>query len=179
MASDAPKSSPKDSSTTADRKVQSKGSEKLETSNRVAVAKKTPSSERKPAASARPKAKAKAKVGGAATADPVRVYLRDMGQVSLLDREGEVEIAKRIESGIHDQEFGVLGNANGMAEVLSLGDRFRGGELELDAVLDGLAIEGSDSPKVRERKFLAAQDAQQHLINRAREGTLRGNPYIQ
>jgi len=175
MASDAPKSSPKDSSTTADRKVQSKGSEKLETSNRVAVAKKTASSARKSAASARPKAKAKAKAGGAATADPVRVYLRDMGQVSLLDREGEVEIAKRIEGGIHDQEFGVLGNANGMAEVLSLGDRFRGGELELDAVLDGLAVEGSDSPKVRERKFLAALDRIQSMsveIDRKRNSSL-------
>ena len=97
MASDAPKSSPKDSSTTADRKVQSKGSEKLETSNRVAVAKKTASSARKSAASARPKAKAKAKAGGAATADPVRVYLRDMGQVSLLDREGEAQDLELLE----------------------------------------------------------------------------------
>ena len=34
------------------------------------------------------------------TSDPVRMYLREMGQVSLLTREGEVEIAKRIEEGL-------------------------------------------------------------------------------
>ena len=39
--------------------------------------------------------------------DPVRVYLREMGRVSLLTREGEVEIAKRIESAVHDEEVAV------------------------------------------------------------------------
>jgi hypothetical protein len=47
-------------------------------------------------------------VDDAPTNDPVRVYLREMGQVSLLTREGEVEIAMRIEAGEHDQERSVL-----------------------------------------------------------------------
>src|SRR5262249_5892369 len=52
--------------------------------------------------------------------DPVRVYLREMGQVSLLTREGEVSIAQRIESGIEDQIRSVLATPFGLAEVLRL-----------------------------------------------------------
>jgi RNA polymerase primary sigma factor len=84
------------------------------------------------------------------TADPVRVYLREMGQVSLLTREGEVVIAKRIEAGIHDQEFAVLGNAYGISRVLDVGQLLKKGELELGKVLDGLDDEGA--PPVEERR---------------------------
>ena len=45
--------------------------------------------------------------------DPVRVYLREMGQVSLLTREGEVEIAKRIEAGEHGKVRAVAGTTFG------------------------------------------------------------------
>ena len=53
----------------------------------------------------------------APTHDPVRVYLREMGQVSLLTREGEVEIAKRIEAGQHDRQAAVLGTPFGVREI--------------------------------------------------------------
>ena len=47
------------------------------------------------------------------TTDPVRMYMREMGTVDLLTREGEIEIAKRIEEGIRDGEIagmpGVVG----------------------------------------------------------------------
>jgi RNA polymerase primary sigma factor len=79
-----------------------------------------------------------------------------MGQVSLLSREGEVEIAKRIEEGIHDQEFGALGNAHGISAVLALGKRFRNGELDLNTAVDGLAVEGSEAPEERQRRLEAA-----------------------
>jgi RNA polymerase primary sigma factor len=88
-------------------------------------------------------------------ADPVRVYLREMGQVSLLTREGEVEIAKRIESGIHDQEFSVLGNPYGLARVLEVGELTRKDELELGKVLDGLDDEGAPPAEERRKQFLA------------------------
>jgi len=146
MASDAPKSSSKDLPTVSDRKDQSKGHEKLETD--------APPT-RKRAAASRPK-RTSASEGRGSTADPVRVYLRDMGQVSLLSREGEVEIAKRIEEGIHDQEFGTLGNAHGISAVLALGERFRNGQLELDTAVDGLAVEGSEAPEERQRRLEAA-----------------------
>jgi len=49
------------------------------------------------------------------TTDPVRMYMREMGTVDLLTREGEIEIAKRIEEGIRD----VLDAASGFPALLS------------------------------------------------------------
>jgi RNA polymerase primary sigma factor len=75
--------------------------------------------------------------------DPVRVYLREMGQVSLLTREGEVTIAQRIEIGIEEQIRAVLATPFGLAEVLRLGDEHRKGHLALEDILDGLdGLEG-------------------------------------
>jgi RNA polymerase primary sigma factor len=70
--------------------------------------------------------------------DPVRVYLREMGQVSLLTREGEVSIAQRIEAGIEDQIRAVLATPFGLADVLRLGDECRKGHIALEDLLDGL-----------------------------------------
>src|SRR5262249_60793363 len=56
------------------------------------------------------------------SSDPVRMYLRKMGSVSLLTREGEVEIAKRIETG-ESTVFEVIINSRvGIAEILSIGE---------------------------------------------------------
>jgi RNA polymerase primary sigma factor len=57
------------------------------------------------------------------TSDPVRMYLREMGQVPLLTREGEVEIAKRIEEGENLVGRVVLKTPIAVKEVLVLGDR--------------------------------------------------------
>ncbi len=59
------------------------------------------------------------------TSDPVRMYLREMGSVSLLTREGEVEIAKRIEDGERDVAGVILNTPITVKEVLSLGERLR------------------------------------------------------
>lgn len=59
------------------------------------------------------------------TSDPVRMYLREMGSVSLLTREGEVEIAKRIEDGERDVAGVILNTPITIKEVLSLGERLR------------------------------------------------------
>ena len=72
------------------------------------------------------------------TNDPVRVYLREMGQVSLLTREGEVEIAKRVEAGEEDQVLAILGTSFGLQAVLRLGERLRKGKLELRHMADGI-----------------------------------------
>jgi RNA polymerase primary sigma factor len=88
--------------------------------------------------------------------DPVRVYLREMGQVSLLTREGEVAIAKRIEAGLHDQQLCVIGTPFGLQEVLHLGDRLRKGKLELCRLADGLDDEEGPSPEERRRQLLQA-----------------------
>ncbi len=59
------------------------------------------------------------------TSDPVRMYLREMGSVSLLTREGEVEIAKRIEDGERDVAGVILNTPITVKEVFSLGERLR------------------------------------------------------
>jgi len=56
------------------------------------------------------------------TSDPVRMYLREMGSVSLLTREGEVEIAKRIEEGDRDVARVIYSTPITVKEVISLGD---------------------------------------------------------
>jgi len=89
-----------------------------------------------------------------ATAAPVRVYLRDMGQVSLLTREGEVEIAKRIETGIQDQEMAILGNPYGLGMVLDLVQQLADGEIELGQMLDGLDDEGAAPAEERHRQLM-------------------------
>jgi len=92
----------------------------------------------------------------APSSDPVRVYLREMGQVSLLTREGEVEIAQRIEQGVHDTERAVLGTPFGVAAVIDLAECLKRGELDAKKVLDGIDDEGSPSVEERRRVFLGA-----------------------
>ncbi|MCZ6485458.1 MAG: sigma-70 family RNA polymerase sigma factor [Acidobacteria bacterium] len=61
--------------------------------------------------------------------DPIRVYLREMGMVSLLSREGEVEIAKRIEKGRKAVRKALCRSPVVVVALLSLGEQLRGGEL--------------------------------------------------
>jgi len=88
------------------------------------------------------------------TNDPVRVYLREMGQVSLLTREGEVEIAMRIEAGEHDQERSVLGTPFGIRELVQVGEDLKRNRIELKTVVDGLDdLEPTQTPEERRRDF--------------------------
>jgi RNA polymerase primary sigma factor len=63
--------------------------------------------------------------------DPVRMYLREMGSVSLLTREGEVEIAKRIESGKREVLSVVLNCPMAVKEVIHLGSMIKAGKVEI------------------------------------------------
>ena len=108
---------------------------------------------RKPPSSGRRAARGGVEESGA-TNDPVRVYLREMGQVSLLTREGEVAIARRIEAGEHDQERAVLGTAYGIREVLRVADDLKKNNLELKTVIDGLDdVEPVHTPEERRKIF--------------------------
>ena len=88
----------------------------------------------------------------------MRVYLREMGQVSLLTREGEVEIAKRIEAGEHAQQRAMLGTPFGVREVLAIAEELRKpSRVELKIVLDGLDDDRAEHDAARSgrRDFLA------------------------
>ncbi|MBI4401136.1 MAG: sigma-70 family RNA polymerase sigma factor, partial [Nitrospirae bacterium] len=65
------------------------------------------------------------------TDDPVRLYLKEMGSVALLSREGEIEIAKRIEEGKKDIASIVFGMPMGIEFVLSLRDKLKAGKINI------------------------------------------------
>ena len=73
--------------------------------------------------------------GASKTNDPVRLYLRKMGSVSLLTREGEVEIAKRIEEGERRILQVVLNSSVAIEQILELGDKLRQGKIRVKEVV--------------------------------------------
>jgi RNA polymerase primary sigma factor len=72
------------------------------------------------------------------TTDPVRMYMREMGSVELLTREGEIEIAKRIEEGLKHMIQAISACPTTIADILKLADRVERDELRVDEVVDGL-----------------------------------------
>jgi RNA polymerase primary sigma factor len=73
--------------------------------------------------------------------DPVRLYLRKMGSVSLLTREGEVEIARRIEKGEREIVRAILMSPIGTVEIINLGKRLDEGRIKVKAIFRGLEDE--------------------------------------
>ncbi|GAB7564474.1 RNA polymerase sigma factor RpoD [Methylobacillus methanolivorans] len=72
------------------------------------------------------------------TTDPVRMYMREMGTVDLLTREGEIEIAKRIEDGLKHMVQAIAACPSTITELLSMVDQVEKGELGVDDLVDGL-----------------------------------------
>jgi RNA polymerase primary sigma factor len=93
------------------------------------------------------------------SSDPVRIYLREAGAVALLTREGEVEIAKRIEEGERAMIRALFGTPHALRYVLGLGDQLRAGEVRLrDLVRDESDEDGepaaADEDLRQRRRFL-------------------------
>ncbi|MBV8030404.1 MAG: RNA polymerase sigma factor RpoD [Betaproteobacteria bacterium] len=72
------------------------------------------------------------------TTDPVRMYMREMGSVELLTREGEIEIAKRIEEGLRHMIQAISACPTTVREILDLADKVEKDEMRIDEVVDGL-----------------------------------------
>src|SRR5204862_1561676 len=72
------------------------------------------------------------------TTDPVRMYMREMGSVELLTREGEIEIAKRIEDGLKYMIMAISACPMTVAQILELAAKIERDELKIDDVVDGL-----------------------------------------
>jgi RNA polymerase primary sigma factor len=79
--------------------------------------------------------------GAGKTGDPVKMYLREMGLVSLLSREGEVEIAKKIEEGARETMSAIFRLAVSIKEVLNLVDKLQTGEIRIKNVVDNIEDE--------------------------------------
>jgi RNA polymerase primary sigma factor len=84
------------------------------------------------------------------TTDPVRMYMREMGTVELLTREGEIEIAKRIEAGLKDMVMAISACPVTISEILAHAERVANDEIKIDEFVDGLidpnAEEVAESP---------------------------------
>ncbi|PTD95636.1 RNA polymerase sigma factor RpoD [Pseudothauera lacus] len=72
------------------------------------------------------------------TTDPVRMYMREMGTVELLTREGEIEIAKRIEDGLKHMVLAISACPTTIGEMLELVDKVIADEMRIDELIDGL-----------------------------------------
>ncbi len=72
------------------------------------------------------------------TTDPVRMYMREMGSVELLTREGEIEIAKRIEEGLKHMVQAISACPSTIAEILDMADKVERDEIRIDELVDGL-----------------------------------------
>jgi len=91
------------------------------------------------------------------TNDPVRLYLREMGMVNLLTREGEVEIAKRIEAGEHQVRKEAIHTPSAIQESLLLAERIRSDWVEMKDILKNFDEEsnGDEQEKAHQEKILA------------------------
>ena len=72
------------------------------------------------------------------TTDPVRMYMREMGSVELLTREGEIEIAKRIEDGLKHMVQAISACPTTIADIIDTAARVEADEMRIDELVDGL-----------------------------------------
>jgi RNA polymerase primary sigma factor len=72
------------------------------------------------------------------TTDPVRMYMREMGSVELLTREGEIEIAKRIEEGLKHMIQAISACPTTITDILDMAAKVEGDEMRIDELIDGL-----------------------------------------
>jgi RNA polymerase primary sigma factor len=82
------------------------------------------------------------------TTDPVRMYMREMGSVELLTREGEIEIAKRIEDGLKFMIQAISACPGTISDVLELIARVEREEIRIDEVIDGFIDPDADETAV-------------------------------
>ena len=87
------------------------------------------------------------------TTDPVRMYMREMGTVELLTREGEIEIAKRIEGGLQDMMEAISASPATIAEILNMAEEIREGKVVISTVVDGFVDADENDDYVAEEDF--------------------------
>jgi RNA polymerase primary sigma factor len=97
--------------------------------------------------------------------DPVRIYLKEMGSFPLLTREGEVEVAKRIESGQQEVLSVVLSCPIAIREVTNLGKALRAGKMKISEITNEIDDEETNIKVERLQKIRVL-----HLIDKIRKG---------
>src|SRR5712672_576895 len=84
------------------------------------------------------------------TTDPVRMYMREMGSVELLTREGEIEIAKRIEDGLKHMIQAISACPTTIAEIIDLSGKVSRDEMRIDELVDGLIDPNAKDEPIQE-----------------------------
>ncbi|TAL74863.1 MAG: RNA polymerase sigma factor RpoD [Burkholderiaceae bacterium] len=87
------------------------------------------------------------------TTDPVRMYMREMGTVELLTREGEIEIAKRIEGGLMRMMEAISESPATIAEIFRMAEEIREGKVVISTVVDGFSNPNEADDYVAEEDF--------------------------
>src|SRR3989304_1101478 len=87
--------------------------------------------------------------GGVKANDPVRLYLKEMGSIPLLNREGEVNLAKRIEDGEREIMAAVKSCSVALDELFQIGEKLRSGELQIRDVIKDLDEDSSDEEEMQ------------------------------
>ncbi|WP_028103938.1 RNA polymerase sigma factor RpoD [Pseudoduganella violaceinigra] len=111
------------------------------------------------------------------TTDPVRMYMREMGAVALLTREGEIEIAKRIEGGLRDMIQAISACPTTICEILALAEKIEKDEMKVDDVVDGFVDLNEDAPAPAPSKVAAAadeEDEDEELDDEEEDGDVNG-----
>ncbi|MBP5987041.1 MAG: RNA polymerase sigma factor RpoD [Azonexus sp.] len=98
------------------------------------------------------------------TTDPVRMYMREMGSVELLTREGEIEIAKRIEEGLKHMIQAISACPTTIADILEMAAKVESDEMRIDELVDGLidpnAIEEAPAAEMPEAEDEDDEDSE-------------------
>ncbi len=97
------------------------------------------------------------------TTDPVRMYMREMGTVELLTREGEIEIAKRIEDGLKHMVQAISACPTTIADILEVADKVARDEMRIDEFVDGLI--DPNAPEKVEEPPVAADSEEVELLD--------------
>jgi len=101
--------------------------------------------------------------GGVKGNDPVRLYLKEMGAIHLLNREGEVSLAKRIEDGEREIVSAVKSCSIALADLFKVGEKLKAGEVQVRDVIKDL---DEDSTEEEEK---AALDKVLRIVERIRK----------
>ena len=108
------------------------------------------------------------------TTDPVRMYMREMGSVELLTREGEIEIAKRIEDGLKHMVQAISACPTTIAEILALAGKVARDEMRVDELVDGLIDPNAkeEEPVAEVAEVAADEDEEEELDEDAQNAAI-------
>lgn len=91
--------------------------------------------------------------------DPARLYMREMGKAELLSREGEIEVAKRIEKGLMEMMKAISTSPATIAEILAMANDIREGRVVISTIVDGFTNLNEADDFVAEDDFDGIDDA--------------------